>query len=193
MWYYEFMERTYRTHPCADCGEPCAHNAMRCQRCAGRERFLRPTVKAAVTAARLRSQKWRDSISGPRKPFVVSRGYAYVRRPEHPAAGKRGYVRRTLLIAEGMLGRALVSDEIVHHRDGDTLHDAPENLEVMTRGDHRRLHGSAWHRRLSPEQVRKMRQRHATGEPMASLGRAFGISRPAVRAIVDRRHYRDVE
>ena len=38
------------------------------------------------------------------------------------------------------LGRPLRDDEIVHHKDGDLNNNKPSNLQVMTRGEHARMH-----------------------------------------------------
>jgi hypothetical protein len=43
-------------------------------------------------------------------------------------------------VAAAQLGRLLTDDEIVHHRDSDPTNDDPANLEVLSRGDHVRLH-----------------------------------------------------
>lgn len=45
---------------------------------------------------------------------------------------------RGVMAAE--MGRLLTAHEIVHHRNGDTTDDRPENLQVMTRAEHIRLH-----------------------------------------------------
>lgn len=49
-------------------------------------------------------------------------------------------VRCSRLIMEGHLGRELLPDEVVHHKDEDSLNDDIANLEVLTDGEHRRLH-----------------------------------------------------
>lgn len=38
------------------------------------------------------------------------------------------------------LGRRLGTNEVVHHIDHNRKHNNPENLEVMTREEHSRLH-----------------------------------------------------
>jgi hypothetical protein len=48
------------------------------------------------------------------------------------------YFARAVMSAH--LRRALSSDEIVHHINGDATDDRIENLEVVTRSEHRMLH-----------------------------------------------------
>ncbi len=45
------------------------------------------------------------------------------------------------LVAEAMLGRRLESDEIVHHKDGDKFNNNSENLQILTRSEHAKIHG----------------------------------------------------
>jgi len=49
--------------------------------------------------------------------------------------------------AERHLGRTLGADEIVHHRDGNKSNNTPENLEVMSQGQHAKLHSPEMHAR----------------------------------------------
>lgn len=48
-----------------------------------------------------------------------------------------GYLHRW--VAESVLGRALLPNEVVHHLDGDKHNCSPENLQVMDDSEHRRL------------------------------------------------------
>ena len=71
---------------------------------------------------------------------VVRDGYVYLKMPEHHLALQNGYVAEHRVIAEAKTGHPLASDEHVHHISGIRDDNRPENLEVMTVGDHRRLH-----------------------------------------------------
>lgn len=44
-------------------------------------------------------------------------------------------------VAEDIIGRPLLSSEVVHHKDHNKLNNDPSNLEVMSRQKHMREHG----------------------------------------------------
>jgi len=63
------------------------------------------------------------------------------------ALNSNGYVRTSVnhrlyhrLLMMKHLGRELRADELVHHKDGDVLHNSINNLEVITRAAHSRYH-----------------------------------------------------
>ncbi len=56
--------------------------------------------------------------------------------------GSNNYVQRARRIAEELLGRPLRTDEHVHHKNGDTMDDRPENLEVLSSSAHSRHHAA---------------------------------------------------
>lgn len=72
----------------------------------------------------------------------LSSGYIMVLQPD----GKR--IGEHRLVAEELIGRKLLPDEVVHHINGNGLDNSPDNLQVMSRADHMRLHDPRqWGRR----------------------------------------------
>jgi len=77
----------------------------------------------------------------PKERTKHSKGYWLLYRPNHPYANKDGYVPEQRLLMEGCIGRyvnPLVED--VHHRDGSVDNNVLENLILLTKSEHRRLH-----------------------------------------------------
>jgi len=71
----------------------------------------------------------------------------------HHLADVRGYAYEHRLVAEKMLGRRLRDGEEIHHRNGDTTDNRPENLEVLpSRAHHKMKHRSAASRRRGPDE-----------------------------------------
>lgn len=80
---------------------------------------------------------------------VISKGdYQYALIPEHPKATKNGYVLLHRAIMENHLGRVLNENEVVHHKDGNKKHNVVENLEIMDRIQHSKMHSSECGRKV---------------------------------------------
>lgn len=100
--------------------------SSRVQQIASREGLLRGTPRGASHPRWKGQQRMRG-------------GYVRVWAPDHPRA-YRGTVREHILVAERTIGRSLRSGEVVHHINGVRDDNRPENLQVMTIGEHMRLH-----------------------------------------------------
>lgn len=77
---------------------------------------------------------WRYTLSRPN-----GKRYRLIHLPNHPDSTSDGYVREHRLIAEQVIGRRLKQNEVVHHVDGDTLNNSPENLQVLPKKVHDRM------------------------------------------------------
>lgn len=82
---------------------------------------------------------------GPENPMwkggkTMSGGYVFIKKKEHPNSRSGGYVAEHRLVMEKKIGRYLTKDEIVHHKNGVKTDNKIENLCLMTRSQHTRLH-----------------------------------------------------
>jgi len=53
-----------------------------------------------------------------------------LRKKDHPRANPNGYVFEHIVVMEDMIGRPLLPDENVHHKNGIKDDNRPENLEL---------------------------------------------------------------
>lgn len=114
-------------------------NRRRCELCSsefgfvdGRRRFC--SKKCAVLGSRRnradRAYNWKGGRT------LAARDYVKVRAPDHPRASKKHpYVLEHILVMERVLGRYLLPNEHVHHRNGRRDDNRPENLELW-KGKH---------------------------------------------------------
>lgn len=72
---------------------------------------------------------------------LISKGdYNYAKVINHPNATINGYVLYHRVVVENFIGRLLTSQEIVHHINGDKKDNRIENLEILNKDNHLRLH-----------------------------------------------------
>jgi hypothetical protein len=99
------------------------------------------------------------------------------------------------------LGRKLGWDEVIHHKDGNKRNNSLDNLVVMSRSEHGRLHSTGakpteetrrhlsrvdrkhyWNK-LSPTKVRNIRKLISAKVPYSQIGKKYGIDKKTVYEI----------
>lgn len=69
-----------------------------------------------------------------------TQGYILIYVPDHPCADKCGYVLEHRIVYENHIGRILCDTEIVHHKNGKKDDNRLENLELVSRAEHAKIH-----------------------------------------------------
>ena len=109
----------------------------------GRERLCKA---CANLRHKTQNKEWRQRNEGYYLDWLRrSEGHSYIKKDGRGVARwhtvKDGRWRpRSCVIVEEILGRLLECGEVVHHINGDVLDDRPENLQLMKKSDHVRLH-----------------------------------------------------
>ena len=107
------------------------------------------------------------------------------------------------VVMENHLGRRLTFNEVVHHKKDDRYCNDIENLELMTRAAHGRLHGKDYKKlwegeksktaKLNANMVRHVRKLSANGCTFQAIADDFSVDRCTISKIIRGMTYRNVE
>ena len=109
-----------------------------------------------------------------------SYGYVMIKKNSHPYAQSSGYIKEHRLVMEVELGRYLTADEIVHHINRDKSDNRPENLEVVSMAEHRRIHNIEDKIYESKYDLELIRELYLEGYSTRKIAEMIGIGKSTV-------------
>lgn len=89
------------------------------------------------------SEDWKRKISESKALHGEENAKGLTKKPNgyiHHTRGENKGRGAHVVVMEGIIGRRLFANEVVHHIDENRSNNAPENLQLMTRAEHTRHH-----------------------------------------------------
>lgn len=72
---------------------------------------------------------------------IIHNGYVLIKMREHPFCDLNGYVKEERLVVEKIIGRYLLPNEVVHHKDRNRCNNLPNNLQLFSsKEEHDKFH-----------------------------------------------------
>lgn len=86
---------------------------------------------------------------------INTQGYVLIYSPNHPYKDLRNCVRQHRLVMEKHLGRYLLPNETVHHKNGNKQDNRLKNLQLLTKSEHDILHGKLYSEKAKARRIQK--------------------------------------
>ena len=121
---------------------------MTCEECErsfqpkrGEQRYCSRSCASRPKGRARKGQKTGRQLGREYKRQIDKDGYVRLYGAWHPYCDGRLMIAEHVMVMELHVGRRLLSTEVVHHINGNRQDNRLENLELMTRSEHSRLHG----------------------------------------------------
>lgn len=132
---------------CRRRGGPPRRVEIQCPSCGKTNEIFRSRLRAHNFCNHSCQGKWQgEHRHGENNPswkggrVYDGKGYVKTYSPDHPNKSNDRYVYEHRLVMEKMIGRYLLSREIVHHKNGVKDDNRPENLQLFgSTSEHRRV------------------------------------------------------
>lgn len=104
---------------------------------------------------------WPDTLDAPSRVVFLGRTYQLMGKGRYYLASSKSNTARKgakglhVVVWETATNRRVPSGSLIHHKDGNTFNNHPENLELLTRSQHAKKHADAWR---TPEQLAHLEQ-----------------------------------
>lgn len=108
------------------------------------EKIIKDGLNAKCCSKRCYTKLRIGNKRGAYKSCIISKKYKYIYIPEHPNAigSRKIYIAEHRLVMEKRIGRYLNENEVVHHKNENTIDNRIDNLVLMTNSEHSKYHAN---------------------------------------------------
>lgn len=108
-------------------------------------------------------------------------GYLLEFCPYHKDANRWGYVSQHRLTVERSLGRYLEADEYIHHKDLDKHNNSIDNLQLVSRSEHMKIHRAMSHSSRFPAVTDELVRKALAEGGLKHAAKVLGVSTQTIR------------